>query len=143
MDDKVYSVMCSKCGNVFRFRLEDIRMSTVNLDGDSVTVSWFYCSKCGDVSIASVDNHEISELRASYEAAKKRFRTYLKFNDEHLIQNAHTTIKIKHDKLSAKIDEVIDKLRDRLELVYVGRDLCLRLKSCQKDLAGGRSDIRQ
>lgn len=141
MDDKVYAIICVKCGNVYSLRLDDIRKSTVNLDGQDVEVQWFFCDKCGDVQIASVNTPEIAELRESYEAAKKRFRTYIKFNDDKLIENAHVTVKIKHDKLSAKVDEVVGKLRERLVLRYVGCDFYLALKSCHKDLAGGRSDI--
>lgn len=141
MDDKVYAIVCVKCGNIYSLRLDDIRKSTVNLDGKDIEVQWFYCDKCGDVQIASVSTPEIAELRDSYEAAKKRFRTYIKMNDDKLIENAQVTVKIKHDKLSAKIDEVIEKLRERLVLRYDGRGFYLVLKSCQKDLAGGRSDI--
>lgn len=141
MDDKVYAIVCVKCGNIYPLRLDDIRKSTVNLDGKDIEVQWFYCDKCGDIQVASVNTPEIAELRDSYEAAKKRFRTYIKMNDDKLIENAQVTVKIKHDKLSAKIDEVIEKLRERLVLQYDGRGFYLALKSCQKDLAGGRSDI--
>lgn len=143
MADKVYAIICTKCGNLYSFKLDDIRKSTVNLDGCDVEVSYFFCGKCGDIQIASVDTSRIRELRESYEAAKKRFRTYLKMNDDKLVENAQLTVKIKYDKLSAEIDKVIAKLRDRLVLRCAGSDFYVALKPCQKDLAGGRSDIRQ
>lgn len=130
MADRAYNIACSKCGFYFTLRLDDIKQSTINLDGDSVLVSWFFCKQCGDVQIVSVEDDAIRELRDDYERAKSRFRTYVKLKDQHLIENGQVMIKRKHDRLSREVDKLLEKVKSKVELKYDGYTFELRLKSC-------------
>ena len=125
-------VNCERCGYTYSIDLKsaDIQKSTLNVDGRSVNVMWFYCPRCGEFKFVSAEDEHVKALRDDYERCKTRFRKYVKLDNQELILNTQKTMNRKHDKLSSAIDKVIAELYSKFTIATDGTDVWLAPKPC-------------
>lgn len=104
MSTKFATVYCDECKHEFSMMSVNIKIATVNIDGEELNLSYFACPKCRRIYRIALMDKRYYELKEDLDKIRKRTRKNLGSKDIEKTINLQTMVKAKRERLQKHVD---------------------------------------
>ena len=106
MSTKFATIYCDECKHEFSMMSVNIKIATVNIDGEEFNLSYFACPKCRRIYRIALMDKRYYELKEDLDKIRKRIRNTLGSKGIEKTANLQIMDKAKRERLQSHTDKL-------------------------------------
>lgn len=106
MSTKFATVYCDECKHEFSMMSVNIKIATVNINGEEFNLSYFTCPKCRRIYRIALMDKRYYELKEDLDKIRKRIRNILGSKGTEKTANLQIMAKAKRERLQSHTDKL-------------------------------------
>ena len=103
------TAICDECSYEILLNSVNIQEATIEIDGQSLVLSFFTCPKCNKIYRITLKDKRYEELREDLERTKKRIRKNFGSKNDEMHKNLNVMVNRKLERLRNHTDRLNEK----------------------------------
>lgn len=121
LNDK--AIVCENCGAEHEPLSVKIRVSQIDIMGQTMKVTWMFCQSCESVFVISIEDAKSYDLKVKYDALTRRLSNAIKSRkDKDTIRELQTRTSGKLKALVSRSDAILNFLKDKGSFTLVATE---------------------